>query len=86
MISNIDAARRSGGPAFPAPAGVAHITEQGMTLRDYFAAKAMNGILETAIDWFPTGKEADSASLEIFKDLARDSYAIADAMLKAREQ
>ena len=28
-------------PAFPAPAGVSHITEQGMTLRDYFAAQAM---------------------------------------------
>ena len=30
-------------PAFPAPAGVSHITEQGMRLRDYFAAKAMQG-------------------------------------------
>ena len=59
---------------------------EGMTLRDYFAAKAMNGMLETAIDWFPTGRDADESSLEIFKDLARDSYAIADAMLKAREQ
>ena len=60
--------------------------EKGMTLRDYFAAKAMNGMLETAIDWFPTGRDADESSLEIFKDLARDSYAIADAMLKARQQ
>jgi hypothetical protein len=58
----------------------------GMTLRDYFAAKAMNGILETAIDWFPTYKPPDEHSLSIFADLAQDSYAIADAMLKAREQ
>ena len=35
----------NGGPAFPAPAGVTHITQQGMTLRDYFAAKAMQGML-----------------------------------------
>lgn len=55
-------------------------------LRDYFAAKAMNGILETAIDWFPTGREPDENSLQIFKDLARDSYHIADAMLKARAE
>ena len=59
--------------------------EGGMTLRDYFAAKAMNGLLETAIDWFPTGKDADESSLEIFRDLSKDSYAIADAMMKARE-
>lgn len=58
----------------------------GMTLRDYFAAKAMNGILETAIEWFPTGHEPDENSLQVFRDLAKDSYHIADAMLKAREQ
>ncbi len=79
-----------GGPAFPGtqyangvqPTGFS----QGMTLRDYFAAKAMNGILETAIDWFPTHKPPNEESLAIFADLAQDSYAIADAMLKAREQ
>lgn len=82
----------TGGPAFPGPyvtekGGLEVVWKQGgMTLRDYFAAKAMNGILETALDWFPTGRKADAESLEICKDLARDSYAIADAMLKAREQ
>ena len=75
----------TGGPAFPQPTA-STLSWQGMTLRDYFAAKAMNGLLETAIDWFPTGRDADESSLEIFKDLARDSCAIADAMLKAREQ
>lgn len=58
----------------------------GATLRDYFAAKAMNGILESAIDWFPTKHEPDENSLQVFRDLAKDSYHIADAMLKAREQ
>ena len=81
--------KETGGPAFPLHNhGVQtlgmHIS--GMTLRDYFAAKAMNGILETAIDWFPTHKPPDKESLAIFNDLAVDSYAIADAMLKAREQ
>lgn len=37
-----------GGPAFPAPAGVQHITTCGMTLRDYFAARAP----ETPASWF----------------------------------
>jgi hypothetical protein len=82
----------TGGPAFPQSDPVANEfskkygTDRGMTLRDYFAAKAMNGILETAIDWFPTHKPPNEESLAIFADLAQDSYAIADAMLKAREQ
>ena len=45
------------------------IDQNGMTLRDYFAAKAM---LRTSV----------STSYE---DLAKTAYKIADAMLKARE-
>jgi hypothetical protein len=61
-------------PAFPAPAGVSHITEQGMTLRDYFAAKAMNGLI------------SDGAVPELSgKLIAEMSYAMADAMLVERE-
>jgi hypothetical protein len=61
-------------PAFPAPAGVSHITEQGMTLRDYFAAKAMTGLLTAEI----VGEYSNEHVAEI-------AYRIADAMLKARE-
>jgi hypothetical protein len=43
-----------------------------MTLRDYFAAKAMQGLL--------AGTKTGSATV-----LATDSYKMADAMLKARE-
>ena len=71
------------GPAFPVE--VLDKQRNGMTLRDYFAAKALTGFLETAIDWIPTGKQPDFDSLELFKDLARDSYVLADAMLKARD-
>lgn len=66
----------TGGPAFPSPAGVAHITEQGMTLRDYFAAKAMQAMLSDDPDYHQKYK---------FIDLADFSYQCADAMLKARE-
>jgi len=48
----------------------------GMTLRDYFAAKAMQGILAG----LPEGSDPD------VRDLARDSYKVADAMLKIREK
>jgi hypothetical protein len=63
-------------PAFPAPAGVSHITEQGMTLRDYFAAKAMQGFNDRV------GSNSDQ---RWFDDIAKGAYRMADAMMKARE-
>ena len=47
----------------------------GMTLRDYFAAKAMQGML--------ANQHPYQASDEHM--FAKDSYTIADAMLKARQ-
>lgn len=72
-------------PVFPETGGGHAAAFQGMTLRDYFAAKAMQGIFTGSIEWSPTYKHPDDASLEVFKDIAQDSYAMADAMLKARE-
>ena len=46
----------------------------GMTLRDYFAAKAVQGMYANGS--FPTG---------IMLDTAKEAYEMADAMLKARE-
>lgn len=68
-----------GGPAFPqdkVDAWGTRTSDGGMTLRDYFAAKAMQAILDQkdAHD----GRECDSA--------AWMAYRMADAMLKAREQ
>jgi hypothetical protein len=56
--------------AFPALHLDAH---QGMSLRDYFAAKAMQGI---------TNNITSSHSWEYISEV---SYLIADAMLKQRE-
>lgn len=70
-------------PAFPATEvdggtdgvgckdGVWHYT--GMTLRDYFAAKAMQGLVENA-NWRGMPEDA----------LAKESYKLANEMLKAR--
>ena len=52
----------------------------GMTLRDYFAAKAMHQFLYGAV--LPVGFDA-SDQLEM---LAARAYEMADAMLKARGQ
>jgi hypothetical protein len=65
----------TGGPAF-AVAEFANIKWEGMTLRDYFAAKAMQAILSDDPDYHQKYQ---------FIDLAYFSYQCADAMLKARE-
>jgi hypothetical protein len=50
----------------------------GMTLRDYFAAKAMQAL---------TLRLASKEGLIVFDDaVAESAYLMADAMLKAREQ
>ncbi len=64
--------QNDGGPAFPTPAGIQH--NDGMTLRDYFAAAALKGQAHR----FAHPHEHREL-------LAQDCYDIADAMLKVRE-
>jgi len=62
-----------GGPAFPRTGWDGHTSPQsGMSLRDYFAAAALQGLLA---DGGGSSWEADAIY----------AYKIADAMLKARE-
>ena len=63
----------NGGPAFPTGTGY-----QGMTLRDYFAAKALQGLLADPNAFEDTG-------LGIENEYAEQAYVYADAMLKARK-
>ena len=53
----------------------------GMTLRDYFAAKAMQGLL--ANGWCSEQRESAPSMGE--REVALDAYRLADAMMKARE-
>jgi hypothetical protein len=64
---------RGGGPAFPVPvdSGVLIAATLGMTIRDWFAGQALAGMMSTPID---TGT------------IAKDAYAVADAMLVVRDQ
>jgi hypothetical protein len=73
----------TGGPAFPQPCtenGYAsknnefEIVGGGLSVRDYFAAKAMQGEL------------ASGTASNYLDNIASRSYAIADAMLRARGQ
>lgn len=66
----------NGGPAFPQMYAKAYSEDQGgMTLRDYFAGQAVQGMLANQHPY----EENDE------RLFARDAYAIADAMLEARK-
>lgn len=72
--------KETGGNAFPVP-GLQHDADfNGMTLRDYFAAKAMQTILIGAN--LPTKDSRD----EWFPILSEISYDVSDAMLAEREK
>lgn len=69
---------KTGGPAFPVPSNTLQTLPEktllsGMTLRDYFAAKAVQSVL---LDL--TSSEWDYASI------AMAAYEVADAMLVER--
>ena len=65
---------KDGGPAFPAQHYDLAEGEHGMTLRDYFAAKAMQGFIACP----HTQGEPEG--------IATWCYQMADAMLKARSE
>jgi len=63
----------TGGPAFPLHnhgAQTLGLEITGMTLRDYFAAKAMQALIDND---------------GLFSEIPTQAYALADAMLKARD-
>jgi hypothetical protein len=69
----------TGGPAFPSglidpstPEDAVQSLHNGMTLRDYFAAKAMQGMMH-------------DVSQPVGEVIAEWAYQVADAMLKARQ-
>ena len=70
--------KNTGGPAFMV-AELANIKHDGMTLRDYFAAKAMEGMLSN-----PKLQEQILKSGQSW--IEESAYAWADGMLKAREE
>ena len=61
-------------PAFPIPPefcdDLSVEQQRGMTLRDYFAARAMQALIDND---------------GLFSEIPTQAYALADAMLKARE-
>jgi len=57
--------------------------QEGMTLRDYFAAKAIQGIFSSQTELRALGAHNDIHSIYA---LVGEAFLIADAMLKEREK
>ena len=70
--------KETGGPAFPLCVEDGEVVSwnSGMTLRDYFAAKAMQASLVPTMN-------ATNGDIE---KVVKNSYAVADWMLQAREE
>jgi hypothetical protein len=66
---------KTGGTAFPASFNKEHSSEKvgAMTLRDYFASKAMESMCD------------EVSRYDKFLTVAKDSYKMADAMMEARK-
>lgn len=77
MEHKISLLKRAGESAFPVKMDMgdgSRIEGMGMSLRDYFAAKAMAALIE------------DGGYGSRNNDLAKGAYSVADAMLRAREK
>jgi hypothetical protein len=64
----------TGGLAFPSQSQLRY-ADEGVTLRDYFAAKAMLGIIQSHTE----------SNEKYYQSCANTSYAMADAMMEARK-
>lgn len=66
-----------GGPAHPTYTGSPDWHHQGMTLRDYFAGQALQGMManQSLVDNFSS-----------HPSMAKEAFVLADAMLATREK
>lgn len=88
----------TGGPAFPmAPVGTGDPRDgmaggsEGMSLRDWFAGQALDGLMSQDDDRSFTGVQSDAEAVEAWRRKlalwdARQCYRYADAMLLARTE
>jgi hypothetical protein len=67
------------GPAIPTPAH--NLQNDGMSLRDYFAAKALSGLIGL---WTESSRHL-KAGQTLDEFVSEQAYAYADSMLKARQ-
>lgn len=70
-------------PAFPSHGSMGEVAQEGMSLRDYFAAAVIRGLM--ANQQIDLGN-ISSKNERHLKDMARTVWRIAEAMLDARAE
>lgn len=77
-------AQDNGGPAFPSHGSMGEVTHEGMSLRDYLAAKAMQaGLAGATIPGLDVGSQDAVAAV---RRAVKAFYLIADIMVQERQQ
>ena len=71
--------KNDGGPAFPMYSEVGNLHSEGMSLRDYFAAAALQGML-------CNGFRPDEVWANSNSSYSKAAYVLADRMLREREK
>jgi hypothetical protein len=71
-------------PAFPQPINPSE-QGRGMTLRDYFAAKAMAAVMPAVMNELKKTRGSVKEAQRLQALSAETCYVLADAMMKARE-
>ncbi len=72
---------KDGGPAFPSHGSMGEVVQEGMTLRDYFAAAALPAVIAS----YMVGNGPCVGTDHAPSNCGIHAYRFADAMLKARE-
>lgn len=87
--------KETGGAAFPKVYAIEEcyngkdkevLSEPGMTLRDYFAAKAMQGFLSNTKAMMSFITRENNTDVAVGDLIAKDSYFMADTMIKIRDE
>ena len=74
----------TGGPAFPVLINGINSEMPGMTMRDYFAAKAMEATIKATLVYATEHAKPNVPSDSFADTVAQGAYAFSDAMLKER--
>ena len=77
--------RDNGRPAFPSHGSMGEVTHEGMTLRDYFAAKAMAAFICEPVEGTGSALFYDIHELTCAA-ISSAAYKMADAMLEKRAE
>ena len=77
--------KKDGGPAFPSHGSMGEVVQSGMSLRDYFAAAAMQGMCSDAQIIQALRQVSKDIQISEAATMGKVAYGYADAMLAARE-